>query len=281
MKRYIVLVFLAFSGCVYVLSQAVAMPELEGYRKVSSYPAYTPENLWDFIDGAADNYLSHGFEELTVAEYEKGKNAIKLEVYRLHDNISAFGIYSTERSSGFRFLNIGSQGYRTEDALNFFKGRYYVKIRTNAKSTRVRQMLEPLAVKVADAITGEASMPKTLLDFPEAGKKSNEETYISEGVLGHEFLKGAFRATYELSDLNFSIFILDFKNPEDCRKTIGTYLAKCKMDPDNSSSGKYVLSDGYNGDIFLSWKDARIVIIQGLAKDQTDTADRYTSEIFK
>ena len=281
MKRLLFILFVFFSGTLTALSQPVTMPELQGYKKVSSYPVYTPENLWDFIDGAADNYLSHGFEELTVAEYEKGKNGIKLEVYRLHDNINAFGIYSSERSSTFRFLNVGSQGYKTDDALNFFKGRYYVKIRTNSKSSKIHQMMEPLAIKVSDAIPGEATMPKTLSDFPEAGRKQNEETFINEGVLGHEFLKGAFKAVYELPDLNFSIFIIDFKSGDECRKTVGSYLSKCKMDTDNSAAGKYVLSDGYNGDVFLSWKDTRIVIIQGLQKDQTDTADRYTSEILK
>jgi hypothetical protein len=156
-----------------------------------------------------------------------------------------------------------------------------VKIRTNSKSGKTIQMLETLALKVADALPGEAVMPKTLLDFPEQGRKKNEETYINEGVLGHEFLKGAFKATYELSDITFSIYIIDSKSVEDRQKAVTSYLAKGTLDPDISLSGKYVFSDGYNGDIFLSWKENRIVIIQGLEKDQTDLADRYTTEILK
>ena len=31
----------------------------------------------------------------------------------------AFGIYSTERSPSFKFMNLGSQGYRTDGAINF------------------------------------------------------------------------------------------------------------------------------------------------------------------
>ncbi len=49
----------------------------------------------------------------------------------------------------------------------------------------------------------------------------------------------------------------------------------------NQSSGKYVLADGYNGTVFLAWKDNRIVVISGLSKDQADIADQYTSEILK
>jgi hypothetical protein len=274
------LAFFSFSSLL-VLSQSNLMPDLQGYKKISNYPVYKPDNLWDFIDGSAENYLSYGFEELNVAEYQKGKNSIKLEIYRHKDNINAFGIYSSERSTDFQFLNVGTQGYKADGSLNFFKGKYYVKIRTNSKSDKTVQMLETLALKVADALPGEAVMPKTLLDFPDNGKKRNGETYINEGVLGHEFLKCAFRATFENSDQTFSLFIIDSKSSDDCRQAVNAYLTKCNLDPDNSSSGKYVFKDGYNGNIFLSWKETRIVIIQGLEKDQTDIADRFTSEILK
>jgi hypothetical protein len=281
MKRLITLLLL-FAGISSLLfCQDFALPDLQGYKKVSDYPVYTRDNLWDFIDGAADNYLAFGFEELIVTEYVKGKNSIKLEIYRHKDNTEAFGIYSSEKSASFRFLNIGTQGYKADASLNFFKGKYYVKLRTNSRSDKTIQMLETLALKVADALPGEAVMPKTLHDFPENGKKRNEETYINEGVLGHEFLKGAFKATYELSDLSFAVYIIDNKNNEDRQKVVNAYLAKGGLDPDISASGKYVFRDGYNGDIFLSWKENRLVIIQGLEKDQTDLADRYTTEILK
>jgi hypothetical protein len=39
--------------------------------------------------------------------------------------------------------------------------------------------------------------------------------------------------------------------------------------------------DGFNGTVFLAWKEKRIVIITGLARDQADIADKYTSAILK
>ena len=73
------------------------MPELKGFKKTNSYPVYLPDNLWDFNNWAAYTYIAYGFINLHVAEYKKGKNVIKLEIYRHADNIMAFGIYSTER----------------------------------------------------------------------------------------------------------------------------------------------------------------------------------------
>jgi hypothetical protein len=264
-----------------LFSQEISMPELQGYKKVSNYPVYTADNLWDFINGAADTYLSYGFEDVHVAEYAKGKNNIKLEIYKHKDDIQTFGIYSSERSPSFRYLNIGAQGYKTEGNLNFFKGKYYVKIRTYSKSEKVVQTLETLALKVADMLPGTSEMPAALNAFPETGKKKNEETYIKESVLGHEFLTDAFKALYEAGNNEFSVFLLKKPTAVEASKTVAAYLKSGGLEMDDLSGGKYVFKDGYNGDIFLSWKDNTIVIISGLPKDQTEIANRYSSEILK
>ena len=247
---------------------------LKGYKKTTNYPVFGPENLWDFINGAADTYLAYGFVDLHVAEYKKGKNVIKLEIYRQSDNTMAFGIYSTERSPSFRFMNLGSQGYIADGAINFFKGNYYVKIRTYSKSEKTLQSAESLALKVSNMLGGDSKMPSVLSKFPETGKKLNEETYINESVLGHKFLNKAYKAIYEVGSDNFSIFIMEKNSPEETVKSVDDYLAATGMDPVGAGSGRYMLKDGYNGTIFLAWKENIIVIISGLSKDQTDIADQ-------
>jgi hypothetical protein len=263
------------------LAQDIVFPQLKGYKIKTDYPVYLPDNLWDFINGAADNYLANGFVDLHVAEYKKGKAVIKLEVYRHSGNTLAFGIYSSERSPSFRFMNLGAQGYIADGSINFFKGNYYVKIKTYSKKEKVLQAEETLANKVAVMLTGEAAMPAILSQFPSEGKKVNEETFINESVLGHSFLNKAFKAAYQVGSDEFSIFISDANSPEAAKKTVETYIASTGISPVETGDSKFMLMDGYNGTIFLAWKDKRIVIISGLAKDQAEIAEKYTSEILK
>jgi hypothetical protein len=263
------------------LAQDIVFPQLKGYKIKTDYPVYLPDNLWDFINGAADNYLANGFVDLHVAEYKKGKAVIKLELYRHSGNTLAFGIYSSERSPSFRFMNLGAQGYIADGSINFFKGNYYVKIKTYSKKEKVLQAEETLANKVAVMLTGEAAMPAILSQFPAEGKKVNEETFINESVLGHSFLNKAFKAAYQVGSDEFSIFISDAISPEAAKKTVETYIASTGISPVETSDSKFMLMDGYNGTIFLAWKDKRIVIISGLAKDQAEIAEKYTSEILK
>jgi hypothetical protein len=262
-------------------AQEFAFPELEGFKKTTTFPVFGPENLWDYINGAADTYLAYGFVNLHVAEYKKGKNVIKLEVYQHTSSTLAFGIYSTERSPSFRFMNLGAQGYIADGAINFFKGNYYVKLRTFSKSEKILRSNETLALKVANMLGGSSEMPAVLSKFPETGKKVNEETFINESVLGHKFLNKAYKAIYEVGADNFSIFILENSSPKEVKTIVDAYLAAIGEDALESESGRYMLKDGYNGTIFLSWKDNNIVIISGLSKDQSEIADRYTTEILK
>jgi hypothetical protein len=262
-------------------AQEFMFPDLPGYKKNTDFQVFAPDNLWDFINGAAENYLAYGFLDLHIAEYKKGKNVIKLEIYRHSDHTMAFGIYSTERSPSFKFLKLGSQGYDAGGAINFFKGNYYVKIRTYSKSEKALQAAQSLAVMTAGMLEGSTDMPPVLSLFPPAGKKTNEEMYINESVLGHKFLNRAFKANYVTVVDSFSVFIFDCKSPDEAWKSAEAFLASAGMDALESSSGKYVLADGYNGTIFLAWKDEKMVAISGLSKDQADVADRYTSEILK
>lgn len=256
------------------------MPDLKGFKRTSNYPVYLPENLWDFNDGAADTYLAYGFINLHVAEYKKGKNVIKLEIYRHSDNTMAFGIYSTERSPTFHYVNLGAQGYIADGAINFFKGNFYIKIRTFSKDENILKSAELLAHQVSDLITGGIELPSALTLFPVTGKKVNGETYLNESVLGHKFLNKAFKADYESGNDSFSIFIME-STAGETQKTVGAYLAATGTEAADAEIGRYMIKDGYNGTIFLAWKGNRIVIISGLSIDQSGIADKYISEIIK
>lgn len=265
----------------FVMAQDIVFPQLPGFKIHTDYPVFTPSDLYDFIDGAADNYLAYGFTDLHVGEYKKGREVIKAEIYHHSDHTMAFGIYSSERSPSFRFLNIGAQGYKTDGVINFFKGNYYVKIRTYSKKEKTLQAMESAAMKISQMLGGESEMPLQLGLFPSEGKKMNEETYINESVLGHSFLNKAFKASYSNGTDDFAIYIIQSGSAENNIKTVNSYLESAGIDPSRSEDGKYVVNDGYNGTIFLAWKNDKVVIISGLARDQADIAEKYSSAILR
>ncbi len=264
-----------------MIAQDITFPVLDGYKKLTNYPVYGPGNLFDHINGAADGYLTLGFVDLNVVEYKRGRNIIKLEIYRHSDHTMAFGIYASERNPTYRFLNLGAQGYITGGVINFFTGNFYVKIRTHSDKPKVLRSAESLAVRVANMLGGNTEMPSPLYQFPDEGKKINEEKFINESVLGHQFLNKAFKASYSVGNDHFDIYLFKFNDPEEASEVAKKYLATADLEPVQPNSGKYVFKDGYNGTIFLAWSRDIAVIISGLARDQSYIADTYSSAILE
>jgi len=279
MRHLYALVSLCLISALTLSAQPYNFPPLKGYKIVSKYQVYTPDNLWDFIDGAAEGYISYGFQNVHVREYIKGKNVIKVEIYKHKDRNNTFGIYASERSPSYRYINLGAQGYISGGVINFFKDCYYVKLRTYSESEKSLRDLEYLASRVAEMLPGDPSMPPTLAEFPQNFKEKYSESYINESVLGHEFLKGAYRADYQQEGISYQVYLFNRSSREDAFMMVKSYLALAGLEPDNTSEGKYVFKDGYNGNVFLAWKENKVIIITGLEKDQTTIADRITGEI--
>lgn len=260
--------------------QDPVFPELDGFKKLTKYPVFLPENLYEFINGAADTYLALGFTDLHVAEYKKGKDIIKAEIYRHSSNTMAFGIYASERSPSYRFLNLGAQGYVVDGVVNFFKGNFYVKLRTYSEKPKTLQAQEALARRIEAMLQGPAEMPDMLSKFPDNGKKENEETFVNESVLGHQFLNKAFKANYRIGNDDVSIYLIRSGSADETLRVAKAYLSSAGIEFDINET-RYVFSDGYNGNIFLAWSGDLMVIISGLAKDQADIAATYTYDILK
>lgn len=261
------------------IGQDFAFPPAKGFKIETSYPVYTPGDLWDYINGAADAYLSYGFSELHIAEYLKGKNSIKVEVYDHVKPLLAFGIYSFERSPQYRFVEIGAQGYSAEGLVHFFKGRYYVKVVTNSKSKAILTSLNQIARNVAETLPGDATMPEMIRLLPVTGRIAYEETYLNESVLGHSFLRGALRAAYEIDGRSFSIYLFKDETIDNAAEAVSAYLKSGGIETDSDVSGRYKFKDGYNGIVYLVWNHNMFAVITGLGDGMEAFAGAFCDPI--
>lgn len=263
-------------------SQEFSFPSLKGFKIERNYPVYTPDDLWDYINGAAESYNSFEFNELYIAEYKKGnKNLIKVEVYSFLNHEMAFGIYAMERASSYNFYSIGAEGYSDDDLVHFFKGNYYVKVITNSGSARTRAAVKQLASLVAQELEGSVDYPAALSLFPGQGRLAHEEMFISESVLGHEFLKGGFRANYVTEENRFTIYLFIPETEQANRDMLTTYLKKQGLEPGDSADGKFFFRDGYNGDVFMAWVKNYTILITGLGEKDAPLANDYISQILE
>ncbi len=230
-------------------------PEVTGWKQSGEVQIYQPENLFDYIDGASDLYLSYDFQELKVAEYQNvNKASVIIEVYRHKTPTHAFGIYSQERLSDANFLDIGAQGYGEKDILNFLTGNYYVKMNSFKTGSEEQKILLNFAEKMIESFGEKGSLPSILSSFPEEGKKKNSEKFIAIKFLGYSFLHSAFTADYALSGKKFKLFVIEGAEGNDCRAMIQRYLKETGSPEANITEGRYTIADPHHGEIGLHWK---------------------------
>ncbi|MBM4307249.1 MAG: hypothetical protein FJ115_10570 [Deltaproteobacteria bacterium] len=238
---------------------------MAGWKQSGEVDTFNPKNLYEYINGAADLYLTYDFEELKVVEYQNEKKAsVTVDVYRQKTPLLAFGIYSQERLSGAKFLDIGVQAYYEKGFLNFLTGPYYVKISAVNTGPEDQDVLIAFAKKVAENLGPKGSFPAILSSFPVEGKKKNSEMFISKNLLGYAFFQSGFTADYGLQGKNFKLFIIEGRSKDECRDMIEKYLQAIKSPRKEITEGRYILSDPHHGEIELQWRGRYICGILNL-----------------
>ncbi len=181
---------------------------------------YTPENLWKYINGAAEHYLSYGFERLTTAEYalpHDPEAAIVVDIYDMGDEERGFGIYSSERQPAYNFVDIGTQGYLGDLALNFYAGPYYVRLSTFKISDEMKAGLKAFGKEVARRMKEQRGFPAGLEHLP-ASRITNSEKMIYRNFLGQPYLRKIWLADCGISEAGetqhtVTLFWTSFEDP--------------------------------------------------------------------
>jgi hypothetical protein len=200
--------------------------DIDGWTRDGEPLTYSPDDLFEYINGAADVYLGYEFQELASLSYDRGESqSLTIDVYRHDSNRNAFGIYSQERPLEARFVNIGSQGYYEEGVLNFWKGHYYVKIVGFDLRDDDEPLLTGVARDIAGRLEGETGFPKPVQCLPEKGMIANREKYIARDFLGHGFLCCAFVADYKLDGGKTRLFIIEAGDEGGARGMLERYMA--------------------------------------------------------
>ncbi len=248
-------------------------PEMKSWQKNLVDEVYTPDDLWDYINGAAGGYLSQEFIDLHMAEYTSGKLSLKAEIYQHSDPVHAFGIYTQERYSGYDFNNIGAEGYTTGSSLNFVNDNFYVKIYSDSEEQKVLEKIRELAVLISDRINSHPALPEALQVFPAENKIPYSDAFISGSFLGHDFLKAVFLVKYQDKQEKYSLFFIEQESREASLQMLMEYLNFTKQEINIQENQPYTINDQYNGNVHVILDGKKIFGVTGT--DDSSIIDHY------
>lgn len=167
-----------------------------GFEQTGPKRQYTPENLYDYRDGAAEGYLIYGFAQMQGIDCKSGSTILSIDVSDMTDADSAYGMFSANRDPRQPFARIGMGAQVMPQSLLFAKGKYFVEIIETDGSTDSDQTaaLQAFAAKIEPLLDGRSTPPEELAWFPPEGQESAK--LVPESVLGLKILKRGYVAKY-------------------------------------------------------------------------------------
>ncbi len=206
--------------------------EIAGWRTDGEPLLYGEDNLWEYIDGAAENFLSFEFKEVAAQDYasETG-TGLKVEVYEHASPLMAYGIYAQMRSPELVFHAIGNEAFSDEYSIHFWKGPYYVRVAVYDQGPELTEAMKSFASAIAAKIADPGTLPPESCVFPADGLVERDTRYLTEGVLGRARYPSAFVATYQWENERAKLYLSTLPDSAAARAAFDWYMKETGGSP--------------------------------------------------
>jgi hypothetical protein len=263
-----------------------ALPDRAGeWVRAAQIQMFNPGDLWEYIDGAAEQFLTYGFQDLATTKYtsDQTRTVVVAEIYRMEDARGAFGIYRQEASPKARPVALGVEGRASSNTIRFWLAGFYVKLTLPPGGGRQRE-LEALGAAIAKGLGAPGTMPDEVRWFPAAGQIPDSVKYIPADALGQASFTRAFEAKYEGPGDGSTAVIVPFESDAAAAAALTRYetflaRAKGKVKVAAPGDGGFSATDSFQGLIFAVRAGSRLVISLGAADDRA--AGLIVAEIIK
>jgi hypothetical protein len=182
-------------------------PAALGGRTANTIRFYLSD-LYEYIDGGADAFHGYGLVAMAHQEFRAKDTDVTVDVFDMGDPLRAFGIYAAERSPDYDYIELGAEGYLSDQILNFLQGDYYVKLSAFGDGkTKPATVLEQVARGISGKIGTGRAMPQAVAWLPSSGLVKRSEKYVPQSPMGHEFLAPAATAVYHLDGKDTTLLV--------------------------------------------------------------------------
>lgn len=143
------------------------MPDsIDGWLKITDDRIFNQENLYDYIDGGAELYLSFGFSKVFNRIYSNATgHEILVDIFYMNSTQDAFGVFSF--TIGTIGNDYGQQSQIAPGAIVFWKDKYYVSLFSNPETEETTRLMKKLAQMIDDSINEEGKLPEILDYLPQ------------------------------------------------------------------------------------------------------------------
>ena len=208
------------------LAGAVADFTPEGWQIFGEVKQFTPETLYEQINGRASFYLAYDMLLMTYASFVDDDEITKfmnLSIYDMGTPTNAFGVFSAERSPGESSLDLGRAGYRSEANYFIWQGRFYIRIISSEATDDFKRIGLGLARKVTGFLPNSGKPVWGLTALPLTDRIPQSVQYFKVDAMGMDFMRNTYTAAYRKDNSVVTAFLSRHGSEESARATVARY----------------------------------------------------------
>jgi len=214
--------------------------EIAGYRKIGPDVQHTPDDLYQYIDGGAELFISYGFRDMAGRQYARAEDpddTITVDIFDMGHSFNAFGVFS----QGCETIQttIGQASQYAGGLLTLWKGRFYISIMGFPGTEQKKEVVFTLAQGIARSIPEEGAYPPVIALLPPQGLVpasiryfhhhtwQNSHFFISsENILHIDNHTEAVLARYKEEDSTYLVMAILYPEITKARAAHRSFLEK-------------------------------------------------------
>jgi len=249
--------------------------------RTSEIRTFKGQSLYEYIDGGAEIYHQYGFVELATASYKADDQEIILDIYKFDNEDNAYGLYSAVKPPEPGNMQLGAEGFSTENSVDFVKGSYLVRIVGFDETETTKQAIEKLAENLDAALPGSINKPATFELFPRDSLVPGSEKMQAESFLGQIFLDDVYSVEYDIDGDKVTLFVTEDSSGEKYTK----WLAEIKteeFDPKDlpyEDQKAFLYNNDYHGAVVAGSIQGRLAGLIGYKESHREFLSRWLESL--
>ncbi|MEW5910709.1 MAG: DUF6599 family protein [Thermodesulfobacteriota bacterium] len=202
------------------------IPIPEGMVSMSEPELFSPDTLYEKINGKAELYLSAGFNRLLCRRIKLNTLSelwMEAFVYEMKSPSSAFTVFSTQRREDGTPTEISTFSYQTENAVFLVHGSNYIEIISSEPSEEMKHYLFVFAKLFIQQTPSESISIPELSMFPKECSDLNRISLIPSSAFGFNKLDNIFTSLCNLSGKEVMVFISNRQTPPNAERLSSEY----------------------------------------------------------
>jgi hypothetical protein len=202
------------------------IPIPEGMVSMSEPELFSPDTLYEKINGKAELYLSAGFKRLLSQRIKSKKTSelwMETFIYEMKTALNAFTVFSIQRRDSGAPTEISRFSYQTENAVFLIHGSNYLEIISSEPSEEMKHYLLEFAKLFIKQTPSESVSIPELSMFPKACADLDRISVIPSSAFGFNKLDNVFTSICSLNGNEVMIFISDRKSSQNAEKLSSDY----------------------------------------------------------